>query len=492
MIKKQMMYCMNWQKYISFKRSRQTKSVIGLNGDYRTALDSDFGRVVFCSAMRRMHDKTQVFPLTSGDKVHTRLTHSLEVMSIAKSLAINLCQNEKFVNRYGKQYSCDLERQIISILTTVALIHDIGNPPFGHHGETTIQAFFKKYFASNPSLDLTENQKYDFTEFDGNAEGLRILSKTQYLGDTDGLNLTYATLGAYMKYPNIQRKMVDDYVGNKKHGVFHSEIQLFNNIVDSCSLRIGNKIKRHPLTFLLEAADTISYLVMDLEDGIATEKKSFTQVLNNINVYIYKHIDKTNEVLNLSRDIYNPSTENFYVEKLIQMQESTNNAKKIVNFRVALINYFMKLVINNFIENLEKIDNGRYNYELLYDDPLQIAKLLGDFERKNVFNLYHIVSAELTGEAVIKGILNIVIPKVVGYKTAKDDNRIFEFLPYNMIQLIHQECGLYDPKKNEEFIYQMEHIPTYWRLRLVVDWIAGMTDKYALETYQRLSGMKLT
>ena len=152
----------------------------------------------------------------------------------------------------------------------------------------------------------------------------------------------------------------------------------------------------------------------------------------------------------------------------------------------------MKLVINNFIENLEKIDNGRYNYELLYDDPLQIAKLLGDFERKNVFNLYHIVSAELTGEAVIEGILNIVIPKVVGYKSAKDDNRIFEFLPYNMIQLIHQECGLYDPKKNEEFIYQMEHIPTYWRLRLVVDWIAGMTDKYALETYQRLSGMKLT
>ena len=123
---------------------------------------------------------------------------------------------------------------------------------------------------------------------------------------------------------------------------------------------------------------------------------------------------------------------------------------------------------------------------------LHIAKLLGDFERKNVFNLYHIVSAELTGEAVIKGILNIVIPKVIGYKTAKDDNRIFEFLPHNMIQLIHQECGLYDPEKNEEFIYQMEHIPTYWRLRLVVDWIAGMTDKYALETYQRLSGMKLT
>lgn len=483
---------MDWKRYMSPKRSRRTASQIGSKEDFRTAFDSDFGRVVFCSAMRRMHDKTQVFPLTSGDKVHTRLTHSLEVMSIAKSLAIDLCQNDKFVDQYGKEFSCDLERQIISVLTTSALIHDIGNPPFGHHGESTIQAFFKKYFASNPSLNLTENQKYDFTEFDGNAEGLRILSKTQYLGDTDGLNLTYATLGAYMKYPNIQHKEVDNYVGNKKHGVFHSEIQLFNNIVDACNLRVGNKIKRHPLTFLLEAADTISYLVMDLEDGIATQKECFTQVLKDINEYIYRHIDKTTEVLNLPAEIYDTSNEKFHLEELIRMPKFTNNAKSIVNFRVALISYFIKLVINNFINNLEKIDAGTYNYELLRDDPLQIAKLLGDFERKNIFKLYHIVSAELTGEAVINGILNIVIPKVVGYKNAQDDNRIFDFLPYNMIQLIHQECGLYNPQKNEKFIYQMEHIPTYWRLRLVVDWIAGMTDKYALETYQRLSGMKLT
>lgn len=485
------MYKVNWSKYLSVERNRISESKIGEDGDLRNDFDSDFGRVVFCSAVRRMHDKTQVFPLTSGDKVHTRLTHSLEVMSIAKSLVINLCRNPKFIEKYNKDEAHELERIMISILTTSALIHDIGNPPFGHHGENTIQSFFKDYLGNN-DLGLDESQKLDFTEFDGNAEGLRILTKTQYLGDLNGLNLTYATLGAYMKYPNCQQKKIDDYIGNKKHGVFYSERTIFDNIVHHCDLKKGDKIRRHPLSFLLEAADSISYLVMDLEDGIATNKIPFDSILKDINMYLYHHIENKDALLELSKDIYDDAISKFCIEHLIEMKTATNNAKKIVNFRIALIRYFITRVIDTFINKLEDIDNGVYNNELLYDDPLQIAKLLGDYEKKYIFNLYNIVSAELTGEAVIKGILNIVIPKVINYNEQTDDKRIFQVLPYNMVQLIHQECGLYHPKRRDEYFeYKLEQIPYYWRLRLVVDWIAGMTDKYAVEVYQRLSGMRL-
>ena len=271
-------YKINWKKYLSEKRWRN-ESVLDPAKDSRNPFEVDFGKVVFCPALRRMHDKTQVIPLSSGDCISTRLIHSLHVMNIAESLACNYTNNENFIGLYRryKDASADAQR-IRAILKTASLLHDIGNPPFGHFGEETIKDYFKTLFSSKEkkkelNIKLSKDEMIDFTEFDGNAQGLRIISKLQYMGFLDGLNLTYGTLGAYMKYPNEGKKEKDTkegkaYIGNHKHGVFKTEREVFNNIVDNCNMRRGKMIIRHPLAFLVEAADTICYGTMDVEDGL--------------------------------------------------------------------------------------------------------------------------------------------------------------------------------------------------------------------------------
>src|ERR1035437_7480910 len=232
------LYPINWEKYLSIQRSRITNIVKTNNDpenhfDERNDFDSDFGRAVFSSACRRMHDKTQVMPLSSDDNVHSRLTHSMEVMSIAQSLGDNICRKVDFTTIYGKD-AFEYERKISAILRTAAIMHDIGNPPFGHFGEHVISKYFETFFVKmniititeegegdnkqniityNPvnPYNLNEQQVYDFIHYDGNAQGLRVITKLQYLNDLDGLNLTYATLGAYLKYPNEMKAEYVDY-----------------------------------------------------------------------------------------------------------------------------------------------------------------------------------------------------------------------------------------------------------------------------------------
>lgn len=287
-VKSKKMYKINWDDYLSNERYRSVsefKDRLSKDSDEekRNDFESDFGRVAFSSAIRRMHDKAQVMPLTTGDSVHTRLTHSIEVMSIAYSLGISLCRDKDFIEVYGKEEAMELERTIPMILKTAAFVHDIGNPPFGHFGEAVIQNYFKEYLKKRI---VTDKQALDFTCFDGNAEGFRILTRLQYIGDLSGLNLTYATLAAYSKYPNdnIPDK---SYIGRKKHGVFTSESDIFNKMVEACHMRTeDNKIKRHPLSFLVEAADSISYSIMDIEDGLTMGWYSFDYIIKYLDDYL--------------------------------------------------------------------------------------------------------------------------------------------------------------------------------------------------------------
>lgn len=507
------MYNVDWDKYLPKKRNRKPKSITAISNkgeslDRRNAFESDFGRVIFSAAARRMHDKTQVFPLTSGDYVHTRLTHSLEVMNIAVSLGSSLCRNEEFVALYegegrGKKKVFELEQKICAVLKTAAFVHDIGNPPFGHYGEDTIQKYFtderwKKYLIINDD-DLDDEQKkkrvtelwqeydshkIDFTEFDGNAEGFRILTKGQYLGDLYGLNLTYATLGAYLKYPNEGEKE-EGYVGRHKHGIFATEHEIFNEVVEACHMRKKDgTIKRHPLSFLVEAADTICYTAMDLEDGITTGKISIDEVCAWVDSYIEDNANHADFLSHMLQD------GRFSLKKLLEIEKDPYAKKNDVNFRVALIAYLVNLAIKNFIDNLKAIDEGTYSKELLDDDPLLVAKALGKYARMYLFTNNTIISAELAGRSVIKGLLDIVLEKVLIIDPEKDE-RIYRMMSDSGLKLVHQEKGLYDPNKDSEFKLRIKELPLYNRLRLVVDWISGMTDKYALETYQKLSGIKL-
>lgn len=490
------MYKLDWNKYLSYNRDRDPESKVGHkheadDPDMRNEFDSDFGRVIFSTAARRMHDKTQVFPLTSGDSVHTRLTHSLEVMNIAVSLGSSICRNKEFRDTYGEKEAFELEQQICAILKTAAFVHDIGNPPYGHYGEATIQKYFKnrtwdKYadVFGKDEVKYVEDHILDFTEFDGNTEGFRILTHGQYIGDLHGLNLTFASLGAYLKYPNSGQVEENGYIGNHKHGIFATEKEVFYKIVEACNMRKEDgTVKRHPLAFLVEAADTICYTVMDLEDGISIGKISIESICKWVDDYVKNNTNKADIKEDMKRG------DDFSLKALLHLKEHPYKKKRDVNFRVLLISYFVKLALKNFIANIEAIDNGTYNKELLLDDPLHIAEALGMYAREDLFTDKSIVSAELAGRSVIAGLLDIVLEKVL-VKNPKKDVRIYHILSDSGLKLVHHECGLYDPNAGE-FKMNIVELPLYYRLRLVVDWISGMTDKYAVEVYQKLSGIKL-
>lgn len=483
------MYIIDWDKYLSSERYRSKSEfkdhfTKASDEDRRNAFESDFGRVAFSSAIRRMHDKAQVMPLTTGDSVHTRLTHSIEVMSIAYSLGISLCRDKDFIEVYGKDKAMELERTIPMILKTAAFVHDIGNPPFGHFGETIIQNYFKEYLKKRI---VTDKQALDFTCFDGNAEGFRILTRLQYIGDLSGLNLTYATLAAYSKYPN-DNTPDKSYIGRKKHGVFTSESDIFYKMVEACHMRTeDNKIKRHPLSFLVEAADSISYSIMDIEDGLTMGWYSFDYIIESLDRYLKKETDN----------------QDYSILKVIGLDfdkkgiDKNDEKRKMCDFRVAITRYLVNLAISKFKTNLEKIDKGEYSKELIEDGD-KVSKALQDFAAKNIFPRYEIEQIELTGNSVIKGLLNILLDCAFN-QDKKFRNHLKSVISKTFLKVAKREENVNDlpPTEykffsNEEIAsFDIENLSPYSKLRTIIDLISGMTDRYAVSMYQKLSGQRL-
>lgn len=449
---------MNWDKFLSNKRLRPSNRAT--LGDPRNDFESDFGRVIFSPATRRMHDKTQVFPLTADDNIHSRLTHSMEVMAIGHSLGLNLCDNEFFLSSIEKD-KLTAFREIPVILKSACLVHDIGNPPFGHFGETVIQCYFETLFNNkNPNLidfkfDLKPLEREDFEFFDGNAQGFRVLTKLQILEDIYGLNLTFATLGAYLKYPNTGIK-VKNKLNLKKRGVFQSEKDFLEEISTFCGLNKGSEIIRHPLAYLMEAADSICYLVMDIEDGYNKGWYSFEDLKR-------KFIG--------NRKIF---------ETLQSQNHYENEVSQIVNFRIALISYLVKLATTNFIKNLELIIKGEYNKELIEEDEKFVAKDLQKFTIAEIFPKKEICSLELTGHSVLTGLLDYYIGFAF-HRNKEYQKRSSKLISKSLIRIACLECK----------VKKFEDLTDYFKLRVIVDFISGMTDQYALNHYQKLSGQKI-
>jgi len=443
---------MNWEKYLNANRLRESTRDVEL--DSRNEYESDFGRVIFSPATRRMHDKTQVFPLTADDNIHSRLTHSMEVMAIGHSLGLNVCKDDKFIKKAGLD-KYGVFREIPVILKNACLVHDIGNPPFGHFGETVIQTYFDKLFKKD-GFGLNEIEKEDFTLFDGNAQGFRVLTKLQVLEDIYGLNLTYATLASYIKYPNTD-KIDKKYLYQKKRGVFQSEKNYLVEIADGCGLYRNTMIIRHPLAFLMEAADSICYLVMDIEDGFNKDLYSY----NDLKTYLSAI----------------PGIEDQFIriEKKYKLDIS-----KIVNLRIYLIKRLVDLAVKNFTENIKKIYDGKYNYELIYDDKDDLAKKLQEFCVTEIFPKKEVQSLELTGHSVLTGLLDYYIQFT--FHESKDYRKRAIGLISNSIKKI--ACMETGAKSFDE-------LNNYYKLRVIVDFISGMTDQYALNHYQKLSGQKI-
>ena len=275
---------MNWNQLLCPERIRSiTKSTT--NRDLRTEFEKDYHRITGSAAFRRLQDKTQVFPLDKSDFIRTRLTHSLEVSSFAKSLGQNV--GEKIISgNLDPNFGLRQKEDICAILQCAGLIHDIGNPPFGHFGETAIQDWFKSNlkkltFKGKPIEDLlNEQMKQDFYNFEGNTQALRVVSKLHFLVDEHGMNLTKALLATIIKYPGSSLE-IDKKSGNiktKKMGYLYAEKDLFEDIEQST----GTNKARHPLTYLLEAADDIAYKTADMEDSIKKNCITYSQLLDEL------------------------------------------------------------------------------------------------------------------------------------------------------------------------------------------------------------------
>jgi len=260
---------MNWEALLSLKRYGDTnKRLRTEQDDLRLGFEVDYDRIVFSNAFRSLQDKTQVIPFSKTDFVHTRLTHSLEVSVVGRSLG--RMAGRAILEKHPHLHASLGYRanDFGAITAAAALAHDIGNPPFGHSGEKAIGHFFTSGKGSDYQSLLSAEEYQDLCDFEGNANGLKILTESRP-GTQGGLRLSYATLGAFVKYPkaSLPHKPTT-HIADKKFGYFQNQKALFNEVVRELSLVEGGKTLRHPLTYLVEAADDICYTIIDFEDGI--------------------------------------------------------------------------------------------------------------------------------------------------------------------------------------------------------------------------------
>ena len=265
---------MTWEQLLSLKRQGDTSKRLRIEqDDTRLGFEVDYDRIIFSSAFRSLQDKTQVIPLSKTDFVHTRLTHSLEVSVVGRS--IGRLVGKKIIEKYPhlQEVHGFHMNDFGAIVAAAALAHDIGNPPFGHSGEKAIGEYFSIGKGQHYKDQLTAKQWQDLIDFEGNANGFSVLSSSRP-GIEGSLRLTYAVLGAFMKYPkeSLPKKPTKN-ISDKKYGIFQSDKDFFKEVAEELGMipnKSGNDIgfERHPLAFLVEAADDICYTIIDFEDGI--------------------------------------------------------------------------------------------------------------------------------------------------------------------------------------------------------------------------------
>ncbi len=468
---------LQWENLLCKERQRksstQTKNSVSVIA--RNEFEADYDRIVGSSSVRRLQDKAQVFPLQKNDFTRTRLTHSIEVSALARSLG-------KAVGRQIEQksdaFTSDMTDELAALLQTAGLIHDIGNPPFGHYGETVIRQWFKKWFESNNFLNqeilLTDQEKQDFIYFDGNVQNLRIVSKLQTLNDPYGANFTYGTLAAIIKYPWISTSSkTKEY---EKFGYFRSEEQLVKNIQKYTGLIEG---QRHPATYLLEAADDIIYVCDDIEDGVKKGYIPWDLVYSQIKQkFIYDSYKALFQRIEANLPDSNISEE----DKLLA---------RVRMFRNYTQGYLFEQAIKEFMLNYDLIMNGTYlQKELLNKEHDFISYLKKEITGKYCFGCHEVLALELVGDKVIKTLLHIFV-------TALTESSSIDLLKfstysgkiYNLISSNFKYIALYDYKNRCS--KELSDIEIYDKLHLVVDFISGMTDSYAVNLYKELTGISL-
>ncbi|MCR5675391.1 MAG: deoxyguanosinetriphosphate triphosphohydrolase [Lachnospiraceae bacterium] len=480
---------MEWEKLLCADRIRVIRRKSS-GRDLRSEFEKDYHRIIGSASFRRLQDKTQVFPLDQSDFVRTRLTHSLEVSSFAKSLGQNI--SRKILRDIGDEsFLPEYQGDVGDVLQCAGLLHDIGNPPFGHFGETVIRSWFGTHmdaimWRSADGIEkplsawLTPQMRQDFCHFEGNTQALRVVTKLHYLVDEHGMNLTKGLLATIIKYPvsslDVDKKSPD--ICRHKMGYFYADRENFENIVEACGIPKG---RRHPLTFLLEAADDIAYRTADIEDAYKKGLISYHALLDELEDAAAES-DKEEE-----RAVIGELAENLRerYEKGKQRGRRDPGAYAIQNWVVTVQGRMIADATDAFGAHYREIMDGSFAGELLAGTGGgAIAGVLGDIAYRYAFRSKPILKIEIAANQVLSFLLDQFVRAVLYYDTAKGPDVISEklipFISDNYMAVYHHYAEGCDEAER-----------LYLRLLLVTDFICGMTDAYASRLYQEMNGLLL-
>ena len=442
---------MNWQQLISNKRLGQEHKHPERHDD-RTEFKRDYDRLIFSAPFRRLQNKTQVFPLPGSVFVHNRLTHSLEVASVGMSLGNDVAK--QLIQRHT-ELKDTLFAEIGQIVATACLAHDMGNPPFGHSGEKAMQT----YFSEGPGRDLQREVSHQFwddiTHFEGNANAFRLLTH-QFKGRrTGGFVMTYSTLASIVKYP------FSSSAASKKgkFGFFNEERDIYQKVADElgiiCLSKPGEPLRfvRHPLVYLVEAADDICYEIMDLEDA------------HKLKILSYE------ETARLMLSFFDQPHQESILQRIID-EGLTDDNEKVVYMRACVIGKLENECVQVFVNHEEEILSGTFKGSLIESISETPFKAYNDCAALSVERIYKsrpVLDVELSGYKIMETLMTHFI------EAARHPDRFYSK------QLISRVSSQYD--------IDSPHLET--RLMAVIDYISGMTDVYALDVYQKICGIAL-
>ena len=442
---------MNWEQLLSLKRFGDTQKRPRIEQDEtRLGFEVDFDRIIFSSAFRSLQDKTQVIPLSETDFVHTRLTHSLEVSVVGRTLGrrVGKILLERHPNLKELGYTFN---DFGAIVAAASVTHDIGNPPFGHSGEKAIGEYFKTGKGAQYKEELTAKEYQDVIDFEGNANGFKILTESRE-GISGGLRLSYATLGAFMKYPKESLpKKPTHHIVDKKYGFFQSEKIEFLDVVQELGLLKKSKtddisFHRHPLAYLVEAADDICYTIIDFEDGI------------NLGL-----IDESYTLEYMSKLIRNVNKEKYYALE--------HKKDRTAYLRALAIGSLIDEAVAIFLENEEAFLKGTFDRGLL--DRCQYEAQINDIIKISIEKIYkskEVVEKEVAGYRIIADLLDVFVTAL---------NNKFEGNQSNYDELVLNLLP-------EE--YQTETNKLYNRIMLICSYVSSMSDSYAIRMHKKITG----
>ena len=443
---------MNWKQLISNKRLGQ-ESRHAIRHDDRSEFKRDYDRLIFSAPFRRMQNKTQVFPLPGSIFVHNRLTHSLEVASVGMSLGNDVAH---CVMKTRPELADTLFTQIGTIVSTACLAHDMGNPPFGHSGEKAIQTFFTEGKGAYLKDRLSPELWNDITHFEGNANAFRLLAH-RFKGRRDGgFVMTYTTLASIVKYP-FASALAEK--GHGKFGFFSTEADIFCRIADDLGIirKSANgcpaEYARHPLVYLVEAADDICYEIMDIEDA------------HKLKIVTYE------ETKRLFLDFFDEMGQNHIMQR-IHDEEITDDNEKVIYMRACVINALERACVDAFMRHEDEIMRGEFSGSLIdsIDDRLVKAyRNCTELSKKRIYKSKPVLDVELSGFKIMDSLMEVMT------EAAVNPQRFYSR------QLISRVSSQYDINAPD--------LET--RIMAVIDYISGMTDVYALDIYQKINGISL-